>query len=389
MEFKFAALWRSRGASVILAAAAISIGACSSPSWGISSAPSNETSNISHMRPLSKNPIAWVKWFTVNEPGAPPKANNKITGISDGQDIVGVYYTGTSSSSNSTSFVATPSTGASGFMGFKTFTPPPGASSLYLTSRIPSGKGGEAGYIMGTGGSSCTGFCGTIHMAGWTTITNPATGHCADTRLLGIGAARITVGYYIWGDNCLHAAPFEEYAVSTCCGSQVGSPQFAAFNPPGTYASAVATGMNGNGDAVGYTTDSSGNSTGWFYRFFSYYTIAYPGATSTQPLALAWDDNVVGLYVNSDGSVHGFLVQDPGGSNETYQPVYFNNGSQKYSYTVVASIDDCNDISGWYATNGALPFNGFVATTASAKTSTKCSIGSLLKSRKYSMKGGL
>lgn len=389
MELRFAAHWLSRGATVILAAATVSVGACSSPSWGISSSPGNGTSSASRMRPLGKSPIAWIQWLTVNEPNAPPKANNKITGISDGQAIVGVYYTGTSSESDSTSFVATPAPGSGGLTGFKTFTPPPGASSLYLTSRIPSGKGGEAGYITGTSGSSCTGFCGTIHMAGWTTITNPATGHCDDTRLLGIGAARITVGYYVWGDKCLHAAPFEEYAVSTCCGSQVGSPQFAPFNPPGTYASAVATGMNGNGDAVGYTTDSTGNSTGWFYRFFTYATIAYPGAASTEPLALSWNDNVVGLYVNSDGSIHGFLVQDPGGPNETFQAVYFNNSPQKYSYTVVASIDDCNDISGWYATNGALPFNGFVATTSGGTSTTKCSIGTLLKPLKSSMKGGL
>lgn len=180
-------------------------------------------------------------------------------------------------------------------------------------------------------------------------------------------ASWITVGFYLHGTGCSDAVAFEEYTESSCCSA--GSSQvFVPFTPPSPYDSAIATGINGNGDVVGYTT-KSGVYTGWFYTYFKYYSIKVPGAVSTQPLAVDWQDDVVGEYWDSTGTPHGFLVQNPGG-NATYQnPIYFKNNS-KYSETVPASIDDCDDIAGWYASGGV--DNGFVATTSSAQ----CTIGS-------------
>jgi len=315
-------------------------------------------------------PIGFSTWLTENDPSAPTGANNKITGIDDNLYFVGVYFTGTASETSPTSFGASPD--PSGY-GFKTFTPPPHTSTVYLTGRVPSGKGGEVGFATGSG-SFCSNICGAIHMAGWTLVS---TGSCNQTKLLGVGAERISVGEYVSGAGCGKKTAVEEYQISTCCGTQIGSPQFVAFAPPGTYSRAVATGMNGNGDAVGYTIDGSGNSTGWFYSFDKYYTITISGATSTQPLGLNWQDNIVGTYTDATGTgtgtvTYGFLAQHPKVTPLDYQNIYFNVKT-KYTTTVPASIDDCNDIAGWYSNGSDATLNGFVATTT---TAGKCSIGS-------------
>lgn len=317
--------------------------------------------------------------------------NNKITGISDGTNgpwLVGVWYGG-SSSGTVKSFVASPEPG--GYTDLRTLSDS-NASSLWMWGRIPSSQGGEAGYFIpnNTASQGCK-VCGVVHGENGYVTINDAAGTCGNTTLRGLNAEWMTVGYYVWGDRCLHDAPFEEYALTTCCSSEGGSPQFTAFNPPGTYSSAVPTGINGNGDVVGFLNTSSG-AEGWFYTDFVYYTFTLSGATNTWPMGINWQDDVAGYYEDSSGNFHGFLVANPRNgtiSTSTYETIDFNGEPSKNYETVVSTVDDCDDIGGWYLPSGTSLYSGFVGTVVGGKS--KCEVGGSDSKRmhKRSMKGGL
>lgn len=375
MAYLFPKAIRRYWPALIFVSVTIGVAACSGPSWVTPVTPTGASQTKSVAQPeATKTPIAWVSWYTVNDSGL-PGSNNSITGIQDGNGVVGVNYGNSSGSVQS--FDASPAPGGYGNFQTRSFSQ---TSVTYLWGRADSSRGGEVGYIVPKDGSYSCNPCGATHGNSWQAINNPAAGNCNNTTLRGIDASWITVGYYLAGSSCGTAAPFEEYTESTCC--SLGNPTtvFTPFSPPGPYDSAIATGVNGVGDAVGYST-SSGASTGWFYTYFAYSKIAVPNATSTQPLGINWQDDVVGEYWTSSGGPYGFLVQNPGGIQYYQYPIYFNNDA-KYSQTIPYSVNDCGNISGTYLDGTTGAYNGFVATSPA----NHCSLGGYSSPRRTARK---
>ncbi len=379
MTYSFTKAIRRYWPALIFVSIAIGVAACSGPPWNDSITPVGTSQTQSYAQPqATQTPIAWVSWYTVNDTSL-PGSNNNITGIEDVNSVVGVNYGNSSGSVQS--FDASPA--PSGYTNFKTLSFSQ-TSVTYLWGRANSSHGGEVGYIVPQGGSYSCNPCGVTHGNGWQVINNPAAGNCNNTTLRGIDSSWITVGYYLAGSGCGAAAPFEEYTESTCCSQGNPTTVFTPFTPPGPYDSAIATGVNGVGDAVGYST-SGGVSTGWYYSYFAYTKIAVPNAISTQPLGINWQDNVVGEYWTSAGGPYGFLVQNPGGIQYYQYPIYFNNNAQ-YSQTIPYSINDCANISGTYLNGSSGLYNGFVATSPAKN----CSLGGAPKQRirKHAGMGG-
>lgn len=375
MAYLFPKSFHRHWPALIFVSVAIGVAACSGPSLYAPMTSNGASQTRSSARPeATKTPIAWVAWYTVND-SALPGSNNTITGIQDGNGVVGVNYGNSTGSVQS--FDASPA--PSGYGNFRTLSASQ-TSVTYLWGRADSSRGGEVGYIVPQGGSYSCSPCGVTHGNSWQVLNNPAAGNCNNTTLRGIDASWITVGYYLAGSGCVTAEPFEEYTEATCC--SLGNPTtvFTPFSPPGPYDSAIATGVNGVGDAVGYST-SSGVSTGWYYSYFAYTKIAVPTATSTQPLAINWQDDIVGEYWTSSGGPYGFLVQNPGGIQYYQYPIYFNNDAQ-YSPTIPYSVNDCGNISGAYFDGSTGAYNGFVATSPAKN----CALGAYSSRRRTARK---
>ena len=350
-------------AALVFAFVSVGVAACSAP-WNGPVTPGGASQAGPYARPVAtQTPIPWVAWYTVNDSGL-PGPNNNITGIQDANGVVGVNYGNSSGSAQS--FDASPA--PSGYGNFNTLADS-GMSVTYVWGRANAAHGGEVGYGVPQGGSYPCNPCGVTHGNNWQVVNNPAAGNCNNTTLRGIDSSWIAVGYYLAGSGCATAAPFEQYTEATCCSQGNPTTVFVPFSPPGPYDSAIATGVNGVGDVVGYST-TSGASTGWYYSYFRYKQIAVPNATSTRPLGINWQDDIVGEYWTASGGPYGFLVQQPGGVQYYQYPIYFKNDG-KYGQTIPYSINDCANISGTYFDGSTGAYNGFVATSPSKN----CSLG--------------
>ncbi len=86
---------------------------------------------------------------------------------------------------------------------------------------------------------------------------------------------------------------------------------FKAIKIPGAV-SATATGINNNGDVVGFFTDASGT-TSSFLVTPSHHLTAYqfPGGSDTQAFGINGKDQIVGSYLDGAGVIHGFVLSRP------------------------------------------------------------------------------
>lgn len=129
--------------------------------------------------------------------------------------------------------------------------------------------------------------------------------------------------------------------------------------PPGAK-SAVATGINAVGDISGWQYASSGDS-GFFLHVGTYYSVRYPGASTTRALGLNSHDQIVGYYRESASTErHGLILTNPtkAGSQQVWQSI--DEPSAKRG-TVVTGINDNDDICGYYVDGNGVQ-HGFVAT---------------------------
>lgn len=171
------------------------------------------------------------------------------------------------------------------------------------------------------------------------------TGHCHSK---GVDKDPLIVGFFL-GDEY---SPFEyDFDHQT----------MTPFTPPGAF-SAVATGINGKGDVVGYMTDASGEHKSWAYEnvYDKYYEFAYPGAVRTSALAVNWQDNIVGCMLDASGKRHGFIYSEPFGSKPVWQII---NEPKATGDTCINSINDPDVFVGDYFANGVM--HGFEAVPTS------------------------
>lgn len=139
----------------------------------------------------------------------------------------------------------------------------------------------------------------------------------------------------------------------------VGTGKFDAIVPPGA-ANAVAAGINGDGDVVGYMA-KRGTTVGFLRKDGQYLDLAFPRAQSTELLGITTYDRIVGSFVDRSGVTHGFLLTHPSFKTIAWQRIDDPNGAQ----TTVTGINVHGEIVGWYVDHGGNT-HGFVATQHTA-----------------------
>jgi len=116
---------------------------------------------------------------------------------------------------------------------------------------------------------------------------------------------------------------------------------------------AQATGINDNQSISGFFIDSAGVNHGFLLAKGTFFTLDFPGATSTQAFGLNNEDDVVGAYVDAQGLTHGFVfddghyqsVDDPEGVGTTTI-----NGINNRGQLVGFFVDAAGNTDGFFAT---------------------------------------
>lgn len=316
-------------ATIVLAVLAIGVSGCTS---------SDQSASL--FRPAQQTGVAPAQvtytFQTIDDTGN----DNRVTGIDNAGEIVGVYG---DSSSNYNSFNSAPPYGS--------FTPdnlPDATDGTYMNSIASAATMTyQAGYVYAP--HSETGIWGVINDNGTWSLLQKHSGEgktCIVMELMGVNESGYAVGYYenASGNKCLIQA-FE---------MQPGEVYKDLIGAPGT--SPIATGINNSGDIVGDTT-VSGIAEGWYkVKGATAVPFTYPGSVGTQALSINASDQIVGSYQDSDGNTHGYLLSNPGPS-ETWQ----NIDDKHNGLTVVNGINDNGYLCGWY--KGAdNDLHGFVAT---------------------------
>ena len=83
--------------------------------------------------------------------------------------------------------------------------------------------------------------------------------------------------------------------------------KFTTIDVPGA-TSTAAEGTNPQGDIVGLYFDSSGNGHGFLLSKGKFTTIDVPGAVYTEADSINAQGDIVGTYADSSGNGHGFLL---------------------------------------------------------------------------------
>ena len=296
-------------------------------------------------------------FYTVDYPHEHP---NRITGIANNQEIVGVY--GDGGNQNQYHSYTSKYSYQEPYTEFQD-ADYPNSQNTYLTSiaSLPRSDGTvEAGYVVTP--DDLQGTWGVINNNGiWTLLSHAHEGKCRMMELFGINANFEAVGFYWYDDSPPSGGPCDPYIQYAT--QAVPGKRFHDYHRlEGTYPSAA--GINNSGWVVG-STNASGNgaSQGWTtakglsYKYWNYNN---DSNDNTEMLGLNDAGVVVGTYEDGSGNWHGFIASKLF-SNPQY-PVWqsIDEPDGNGTNTVVSGIDSSGDISGWYTgTDGVI--HGFVA----------------------------
>jgi hypothetical protein len=161
------------------------------------------------------------------------------------------------------------------------------------------------------------------------------------TQVTAINDFGNTAGFY--NDAAGHSHPYE-YNVNT--------KKFVALTPPNA-ASAIATGINDEGDVVGTLTTAKNVMEGFLLKGVTYTDFEING--STQTMALGVNDllQIVGSYVDSANTTNGFVENNDGVVTTVDDP----NGT---GGTTVNGINNGGSLVGFYG-DSATNTDGFLA----------------------------
>lgn len=336
------------------ATAALTITACAN-SGGLSSAPPGLPQNSTH-RPRTMATSGYT-FYTVDYPYEEP---NRITGIADNREVVGVY--GPVGSQGAYSSYTSEYTSSQPYAQFQN-NDYPNAQSTYMNSivapSVSSGVPSEAGYVIDPG--DLKGTWGVVNNAGLWSLSRRHRGeaNCHMMELFGINSSEDAVGFY-WYDQSTKAEQckkYDQYATKLLPGSKFHDYSRVQGDYP------VASGINEYGWVVGSTDDTgTGPSQGWTTKkglSFNYWNFNDNSKLSTQMLGVNAVGTIVGTYEDGSGNWHGFAVTNLfAPSNSSWQTIDDPDGNG--TSTVISGIDDSNDLCGWYTgTDGVV--HGFVA----------------------------
>jgi hypothetical protein len=338
----------STSPSRVLAAAALGISgliiaACSGPATSLS--PTSFVPQRSLVLKASQpvaNPTSTptpipFKFQTVDDPNS---NHNQVNGINQLGRVVGSYGAGQGSNIWQSYMSDNP---YGKFLGLDD----PGAQGT-VAMALSSNKI-QAGYVLTP--VSLLGTWGWVRVGGlWTVLSDPNEGslNYAVTKFLGINDSEYVVGYYTNSSGT--AIPMLV---------DVPNLAFTDLHPPGAI-NAEATGINGKGNISGWEQTSSTPAQGFYLKAGTYYPFSYPGSSQTEALSLNWQDQIVGTFVDSKGSTHGFMLTGPtyGGSRQVWQKIDAPGAS---GGTWVTGISNHDVICGYYV-DGSGVQHGFVAT---------------------------
>jgi len=129
------------------------------------------------------------------------------------------------------------------------------------------------------------------------------------------------------------------------------SSTFTAIDYPGAVAT-LAVGINANGQIVGRYVDTDGSFRGYLLSAGIFTPIDVPGASATRPVGINLSGDIVGLYVSQGQQEHGFLLR--GGNFTT---IDFPGAAK----TTAVGINDSGVVSGYFV-DGKKKTHGFVLT---------------------------
>lgn len=162
-------------------------------------------------------------------------------------------------------------------------------------------------------------------------------------QLLGVNDRDVAVGFYTDGEGNSHGFT---YSIDR------HRHRFREVTISGA-TSVTAAAINNRGDIAGFDTNEGGTQSFLLGRWGRETTLAYPGASSTQALGVNDNDEVVGVYTNSDMSMHGFTWTPRGGFTTVDDP----NG---VGSTTINGVNDQGELVGFY-TDAAGNTDGMLA----------------------------
>lgn len=319
--------------AIVLAIVTPALVACGGTTAFSPSAQAPSSIQSSHgIRPMGAT--AWT-FTTLDDPNNP--SYNELLGINNEKEICGFDGAGTTKDPANGFCLAEEGNGH-----FRQHDYPSLALDTYVTSL--NNTKAIAGWYQSNFGP----IFGFIYQHGvWTSYKDLKLRHGSTniTKLLGLSDAGLAVGYYTDDSGNNHG--FE-------LNSTIG--KYHGIVPPGGI-SVEATGINGKGDIVGWMTTASGQIKSFLLIGGSFTTFAAPKSTNTQALAVNWQDQIVGSYVDSNGATHGFLM-----SNPLNHPTWMTIDEPKANgVTVLTSLENHDYIVGYYI-DSVGNTNGFLMT---------------------------
>jgi hypothetical protein len=310
--------------ATILGCSALAISACGGASPGIAAAAPADP-------PLQSN----FTFTTLDDPGS--TTFTRLLGINNLGKLCGYYSTDVSGN---------PSTGALVYKGYEQQNfrneKYPSAVSTVVTA-VNNTKMIAGWYVSARNPAWIFGF--TEKHGVWDSYRDLKLrkSHTSNvTKLLGLSDSGLAVGYYTDDAGVDHAFELD-----------VGSDKYHGLSPPSAV-SAVASGINGKGDVVGYLTLANGSIKSFLYKGYTYTEFAYPAAVATQAMSLTWNDDIVGSYLDASGNTHGFVLSQLLTSQQ-WESV---DEDDAVGTTVITGVNNHHAIVGYYiAADGSN--NGF------------------------------
>jgi hypothetical protein len=324
-----------RRALLILTIAALA--ACGNPAN--SAGPSALPSSLSASRERVAHNAVIYTFATMDDPVVYSNYN-ALTGINNLGHITGYYGSGA------------PSDPSEGYIVYPPYQPQnyrpiqfPEAVDTYAMTL--NNKKVVAGYYIERKGNSL-GF--SFSKGIWSSYQDPHARHGAATSIMGLNDLGTAVGN------------FQSPSDSAAFQLNIARNKYSTMNPPNA-TNVVATGINGNGDVVGYLTQVSGGVVGFIRKAGTYTTFSYPGSTSTKFFGVTAHDYIVGCYTDGYGNTHGFLLISPlWKPGTTWVPV---DDPSAAGTTVVMSVNIHLVIVGYYVDSDDIT-HGFVGTPNSS-----------------------
>jgi hypothetical protein len=316
-------------------------------------------SSLRAVRPASSSGYTF---YTVDYPYTSP---NRVTGIADNQEIIGVYGDNSTSQNPYHSYTSQYS-GSQPYTQFQKDDYPNAPSTYMASIYVANGSSSsvQSGFVIAPG--DLQGYWGVLNNKGlWTLIRrHRGEGHCHMMELFGINSSYWSVGFYWYDDSppSGFCSKHTQYVTEARPGEAFHDFTVLGKNPTGT-------GVTKTGGLVGSTDNSgSGASQGWSKMVckgctkgteVKYWNYNNNSNSSTQLLGVNNSNVAVGTYQDGSGNWHGLIATNL--FSVSLQPVWqsIDEPNGNGTNTVISGIDSSGDICGWYTGSDGLT-HGFV-----------------------------